>query len=207
MKGLATGLLAVAVLLACVASNALCLGDNPEVEIDMAEKTSHPPSSTESSEHHPEVGLGTAGKTEAGTPIKIVPLGEAHAPGENATPVKLVPLGEAPADGTEIKTVFVPPKTENLPPENLPENMPENVPPENVPPGLEIRDGYWVSTVKPALHSARDTPITGLETLHSVVVISAEQASKLGNVVRAEIRMPSENENVPGAKIKLAREE
>ncbi|GAI78026.1 unnamed protein product, partial [marine sediment metagenome] len=67
-------------------------------------------------------------KTEKGRPIRtgslnIAPEGSG---GKNATPVKLVPLGEAPA-GTKIKTLSVPPKTENLP-ENVPPPRPENIP-------------------------------------------------------------------------------
>lgn len=168
MRRLWVGLLAVAISLTCVAANVLCVGG------------------------HPDIGIDTA-RTETGeVPIKIT-RGEASA--QEAVPIRLVPENEAPAGGVRIKTVFVPSKTENIPPENLPENLPpENVPPENVPEtpqenvplGMEIRDGYWVSTAKPTLHSAQDTPPAGLENLRMAETVSAEQASKRENLRSAE---------------------
>jgi|GEM_PF-3809503 len=185
MRKLGVMTIAVAVLLACVAANALCSGGQSEVGIDMAKKS----------------------------PIGFAPHGEADAPSENPSDENLVLASTRTENQPSENLVLASRWVGNQPSENLvraetvgviasshsPESphvnvqpaidIPPEVPPELViPPGMEIRDGYWVSTVEPELLSARDALPADLGNLHRAETVSAEQASKLENVrlARAE---------------------
>jgi hypothetical protein len=117
------------------------------------------------------------GKLASGDKLKMA--SKADTSGENlrlATDQSEVPSGTLVLARAEKEPENVP---ENVPIKNvIPEKPPENVPPEQppeIPPGMEIRDGYWVSTAKPTLRSASDTPPASSENLHTVEMISAEQ--------------------------------